>query len=117
MDRPESTPTAAGRIALADAAVGTGFRALQDDVAVTVVDWQVVHAWRPGDPDFVGALTIINDRGTQLATAAWSDPTDEAADRSLVQVGWRRIGPWEPDWLGRRSAPVHPAAAIPQQGV
>ena len=115
MDQSLSGPTAEGQIALHES-VGTTFRVLQDDVAVTVVDWQVVHAWRPGDPDFVGALTIIDDRGTQLATAGWSDPTDEAADQSLVQVGWRRTGPWEPDWLGRRSAPVRPAPAIPQQG-
>ena len=117
VNRPISIPTETARIALAGGLINTGFRAMQDDVAVTVVDWQVVHAWRPGDPDFVGALTIINDRGTQLATARWSDPTDEAADQSLTEVGWRRTGPWEPDWLGRRSAPVRPASAIAQQEI
>jgi hypothetical protein len=33
--------------------VGTRFRAAQQDVAVTVVDWPVTHAWSEGDPDFV----------------------------------------------------------------
>jgi hypothetical protein len=116
MDQSAIAPTVAGGVGVVGrGSVSNTFRALQDDIAVTVVDWQVVHAWRPGDPDFVGALTIVDDRGTQLVTADWSDPTDEAADQSLFEVGWRRIGPWEPDWLGRRWAPVHPPVAIPEQ--
>ena len=88
---------------------GSGYRAVQDDVAVTVVDWPVVHAWREDDPDFVGAVTVIDRRGAQLVTAEWAAPTDRAADLTLTGIGWARVGPWQTDWEGRRSAPVTPA--------
>ena len=39
---------------MARALVGHRFRAVQQDIAVTVVDWPVVHARNVGDPDFVG---------------------------------------------------------------
>ena len=86
--------------------VGTRFRAAQQDVAVTVVDWPVTHAWSEGDPDFVGAVTVMDEAGAQLATADWQAPTDLVADRSLNRIGWQRVGPWEQGWLGRRTAPV-----------
>jgi hypothetical protein len=38
---------------------------------VTVVDWPVVHSWSVGDPDFVGAVTILDEEGAQLATVEW----------------------------------------------
>ena len=85
---------------------GSGYRAVQDDVAVTVVDWPVMHAWREGDPDFVGAVTVLDDRGGQLVTVDWPAPTDRDADAALHRVGWSRIGPWQQDWEGLRSAPV-----------
>jgi hypothetical protein len=91
---------------LATRPVGTRFRAVQQDVAVTVVDWPVVHAWSEGDPDFVGSVTVLDEAGAQLATTDWPAPTDLAADRSLGRIGWQRVGPWQRDWLGRRAAPV-----------
>ena len=93
----------------------TGFRAVQDDVAVTVVDWPVVHAWREGDPDFVGAVTVIDDGGAQLLTVEWPAPTDAAADQALTRAGWARAGPWARDFEGRRSAPVAPGPDRPSR--
>jgi hypothetical protein len=86
---------------------------VQDDLAATCVDWQVFHAWREGDPDFTGAVTVLDDADAQLASTAWDAPTDRAADRSLQRMGWRRVGPWELDWLGRRIAPA--TRALPVQ--
>ena len=74
-------------------ATAAGYRAVQQDIAVTVLD----HA------------------GRQLATADWPAPTDVSADRSLSGMGWRRVGPWERDWLGRRAAPVTPVRSLPRQ--
>jgi hypothetical protein len=72
---------------------------------VTVVDWPVVHSWSVGDPDFVGAVTILDEGGAQLATAEWPAPTGRAADLSLqarVVPDWVVGG----DWLGRRVTSV-----------
>ena len=88
---------------------------MQQDIAVTVVDWPVVHAWAEDDPDFVGAVTVLDHAERQLATADWAAPTDDSADRSLSGMGWRRVGPWERDWLGRRTALVTPVRALPRQ--
>jgi hypothetical protein len=92
-----------------------GYRAVQQDIAVTVVDWPVVHAWAEDDPDFVGAVTVLDGAGRQLVTADWPAPTDDSADSSLSGMGWRRVGPWERDWLGRRAALVTPVRALPRQ--
>ena len=81
----------------------TGYRAVQGDIAVTVVDWPVVHAWREGDPDFVGAVTVIDDGGAQVLTVDWSAPTDAAADQALTRAGWARVGPWA---AGLRGPPL-----------
>ena len=89
--------------------------AVQQDIAVTVVDWPVVHAWTEDDPDFVGAVTVLDHAERQLAAADWAAPTDDSADRSLSGMGWRRVGPWERDWLGRRTALVTPVRALPRQ--
>jgi hypothetical protein len=88
------------------AAVTTRCRAVQQDTAVTGVDWQVFHSWVEGDPDFSGVVSVLDDGHAQLATAGWDAPTDGAADRSLHRMGWHRIGPWQLDWVGRRTAPV-----------
>jgi len=64
-----------------------GHRAVQQDIAVTVVDWPVVHAWAEDDPDFVGAVTVLDHAERQLATADWAAPTDDSADRSLSGMG------------------------------
>ena len=87
-------------------AAASRHRAVQEDVAVTVVDWHVVHAWTEGDPGFVGAVTVLDGRGAEVLTTGWASPSDRAADASLTGVGWERVGPWERDWEGRRSAPV-----------
>jgi len=100
-----SSPPGTGAVR-AEPKSGSGYWAVQDDVAVTVVDWPVMHAWREGDPDFVGAVTVIDGHGAQLVTAEWPSPTDRAADLALTEVGWTRTGPWERDWEGRRAAPV-----------
>ena len=83
-----------------------GYSAVQLDVSVTIVDWPVVHAWTEGDPDFVGEVNVTDEVGAPLASMVWPAPTDLAADWSLVQAGWRRIGAWTWDWAGRRVAPV-----------
>ncbi len=88
------------------------YRAAQDDKAVTAVDWQAFHAWIDDAPDFNGLITIRDHHGGDMATSTWLTPTDKAADHSLTRIGWRRTGPWEPDRLGRRDAPV---ARIPAQ--
>ena len=82
-------------------AAAASYRAVQQDIAVTVVDWPVVH-WTEDDPDFVGAVTVLDHAGRQLATGDRPAPTDVSADRCLSGMGWRRAGPWERDWLGRR---------------
>jgi len=97
------------------AAAGTGYRAVQQDVAVTVVDWPAVHAWSEGDTDFVGAVTVTDGAGGLLATADWPAPSDESADSSLEAIGWRRVGPWERDRSGRRVAPVARRPVLPRQ--
>ena len=74
---------------MARALVGHRFRAVQQDIAVTVVDWPVVHAWNVGDPDFVGAVTILDEEGAQMAIVEWPAPTDGAADLSLNRHGWQ----------------------------
>jgi len=99
----------------AGATAATGYRAVQQDIAVTVVDWPVVHGWTEDDPDFVGAVTVLDHAGRQLAAADWPAPTDVSADRSLSGMGWRRVGPWERDWLGRRGAKVTPVRSLPRQ--
>jgi hypothetical protein len=69
--------------ALATRPVGTRFRAVQQDIAVTVVDWPVVHAWSEDDPDFVGAVTVLDEAGAQLATTT-----------GRPRPTWRRTGRW-----------------------
>jgi hypothetical protein len=111
MSEHRSAPPAAGT-----AAAGTGYRAVQQDVAVTVVDWPAVHAWSEGDTDFVGAVTVTAGAGGLPATVDWPVPGDESADSSLGGMRWRRVGPWERDRLGRRVAPVAPIPVLPRQG-
>ena len=92
------------------------FRAVQGDTAVTCVDWQAFHSWQDGDPAFTGVITVLDDHGGQQTMANWPSPTDAAADTSLGNTGWQRVGPWNQDNDGRRSAPVyrppHPPAAV-----
>src|SRR5664279_4448649 len=66
---------------MARALVGHRFRAVQQDIAVTVVDWPVVHAWSEDDPDFVGAVTVPDEAGAQLATTT-----------GRPRPTWRRTG-------------------------
>lgn len=94
-------------------ATAAGYRAVQQDITVTVVDWPVVHGWAEDDPDFVGAVTVLDHAGRQLAAVDWPAPTDVSADRSLSGMGWRRVGPWERDWLGRGAAAVTPVRSLP----
>ena len=84
----------------------TRCRAVQQETAATGVDWPVVHSWAEGDPDFSGVVSVQDDGHAQLASAGWDAPTDSAADRALRRVGWQRVGPWQDDWVGRRTAPV-----------
>jgi hypothetical protein len=53
----------------------TGYRAVQHDVSVTCVDWQVCHAWSPGDADFTGAVTVLDDGNAQHPSTGWEAPT------------------------------------------
>ena len=88
------------------------YHAMQEDTAVAAVDWQVFRTWTDDDPDFSGVITIRDGIGAYVATSTWITPTDQAADHSLTRIGWHRTGPWGPDRLGRRDAPV---ARIPTQ--
>lgn len=98
------SPTAVSTVA--------GYRAVQLDVAVTIVDWPVVHAWSEGDPDFIGEVTVVNEVGVPLAREVWPAPTDVAADWSLDRLGWHRVGAWMWDPTGRRVAPVAGALSV-----
>ena len=84
-----------------------GFRAVQGDTAITCVDWQAFHSWQDGDPAFTGVITVLDDHGGQQTMANWSSPTEAAADTSLGNTGWQRVGPWKSDHHGWRSAPVY----------
>ena len=86
------------------------FWAVQQDAVADCVDWQVYHAWREDDPNFSGAIIVLNEQGAQSA-AAWSIPTDAGADIAPTGIGWRRSGPWSPDGLGRRTAGIDRSAA------
>jgi len=59
---------------------------------VTVVDWPVVHAWNVGDPDFVGAVTILDEEGAQMVTVEWPAPTDGRPICPPNRHGWHRVG-------------------------
>ena len=83
-----------------------GFRAIQGDTAVTCVDWQAFHCWQDGDQAFSGVVTVQDIHGRQYTLANWPSPTDDAADTALGHTGWQRVGPWNPDENGRRSAQV-----------
>ena len=88
--RRRRTPARWRHDALATRPVGTRFRAVQQDVAVTVVDWPVVHAWSEDDPDFVGAVTVLDEAGAQLATTDWPAPTQmDGTSRDCRIVGIR----------------------------
>ncbi len=73
------------------------FRAVQGDTAITCVDWQAFHSWQEDDPAFTGVITVLDDHGGQQTMAHWSSPTDAAADTSLGNTGWQRVGPWDSD--------------------
>ena len=88
------------------------FRAVQGDTAITCVDWQAFHSWQDGDPAFTGVITVLDDHGGQQTMANWSSPTDAAADTALRNTDWRRVGPWNSDNDGRRSAPVYRPPAV-----
>ena len=91
------------------------FLAVQQDTAVTCVDWQVFHGWTVDDPDFAGMITVQDGDGAQVGCADWTVPTDAAADRCLAGLGWRRVGAWSWDWSHRRVAPVIAASVLPAQ--
>ncbi|MBM9465904.1 hypothetical protein [Nakamurella leprariae] len=61
-----------------------------------------------GADGFAGSVFVIDDDGRQVATAAWTAPSDAAADAALASLGWCRDGGWGVDRFGRRSAPVTP---------
>ena len=86
---------------------GPGYLAMQGDSAITCVDWQAFHSWQDGDPAFTGLITVLDQHGGRQTMANWPSPTDEAADTALGHTGWQRVGPWNSDHNGRRSAPVH----------
>ena len=88
------------------------YRAVQEDTAVTGVDWQAFHAWTEDDPDFSGVITIRDHNGVDVGTSTWRTPTDPAADQSLTRIGWHRTGP------GSRTgtaAATHPSPASASQ--
>ena len=89
------------------------FLAVQQDTAVTCVDWEVFHGWRVGDPEFAGAISVQDRGGAQVACADWTVPTDSAADRCLADLGWLRVDAWSWDWFHRRVAPVSVAPVAP----
>jgi hypothetical protein len=85
-------------------------RAVQQDMSTYGVDWPVVHSWSDSETTFVGMVSIKDDAThAERAAAAWSRPTDEAADEALAFAGWHRTGDWETDWNGRRTAAVEQA--------
>ncbi len=99
---------------LPDRGTPTGYQAVQEDTAVTCVDWQPSHAWTDRDVDFTGQVSILGPKpGKPVAAARWDTPTDHAADHALHQLGWHRTGPWNTDPLGRRTAPVTDLATLP----
>src|SRR5664279_4615991 len=88
------------------------YRAVQEDTAVTGVDWQAFHAWTEDDPDFSGVITIRDHNGVDVGTSTRRTPTDPAADQSLTRIGWHRTGP------GSRTgtaAATHPSPASASQ--
>ena len=91
------------------------FLAVQQDTAVTCVDWEVFHGWTEGDPEFAGMVSVQDGDGAQVGRADWTVPTDAAADRCLAGLGWRRVGAWSWDWSHRRVAPVIVASVVPAQ--
>ena len=81
--------------------------AVQEDTAVTCVDWQPCHSWAAEDPDFTGRVTVLREPATRpVATADWVIPTDEVADHALRRIGWQLTAPWHTDPHGQRTAPV-----------
>src|ERR1700712_3556602 len=72
----------------------TTFRAVQLDTAATCVVWQVFHGWREGDPNFSGAVTVVDQHGAQCGVNTWPAPTDACADTAVRGMGWQRTGPW-----------------------
>lgn len=83
------------------------FYAVQGDRSGTCVDWQAFHCWQPDDPGFTRVVTVLDDRGGQQTMVNWPTATDRSADISLERMAWKRVGPWVPDGMGRRSAAVH----------
>lgn len=79
---------------------------VQGDTTITCMDWPGFHLWQNGDPAFTGIVTVLDDHGWRQTIANWSSPTDAAADASLGHTGWQRVGPWNSDNNGRRSAPA-----------
>jgi hypothetical protein len=82
------------------------FHAVQGDTSGTCVDWRAFHSWQADDPGFTEVVTVVDDRGGQQTMVNWPIPTDRSADISLERMAWRRVGPWVPDEMGRRSATV-----------
>jgi hypothetical protein len=93
------TPRAGDRVA-------GPFLAVQGDRSGTCLDWQAFHSWQADDPGFTRVVTVVDDRGGQHTMVNWPTPTDRSADISLERMAWRRVGPWAPDGMGRRSAAV-----------
>ena len=93
------------------------FLAVQQDTAVTCVDWEVFHGWTLDDPDFAGMITVQDGDGAQVGRADWTVPTEAAADRCLAGLGWRRVGAWSWDWAGPPSGrPGHRGVGRPGPG-
>lgn len=78
-----------------------------------------MHSWSVGDPDFVGAVTILDEEGARLATVEWPAADGSGGrpvpEQARVAPGWVVGG----DWLGRRVTSVNNAGAaqaIPRIG-
>ena len=76
---------------LATRPVGTLFRAVPQDIAGDRGGLAGgVHAWSEDDPDFVGAVTVLDEAGAQLATTDWPAPTQmDGTSRDCRIVGIR----------------------------
>ena len=104
MNHPRPTPP--------PAATG-GHRAAQQDTTVTGVDWPVCHAWTEGDPDFTGDVTVFDAGNTQRASTSWRTRPTRAPMSPFAESAGTAPRPWEPDWTGRRTAPVTPVPVHP----
>jgi len=82
------------------------FHAVQGDRSGTCVDWQADHSWQADDPGSSRIVTVVDDRGGQQTMVNLAD-THRPIRRHLPgTMAWRRVGPWAPDGMGRRSAIV-----------